>query len=82
MAEYTAIRISRETKERIEEMKPDGVAWHVVIDYLFKSYLASGPPESWVENLFVEQHILDKDADHDTESWVDDLFTGTPEEEE
>jgi hypothetical protein len=82
MAEYTAIRISRETKERIEEMKPDGVAWHVVIDYLFKSYLARGPPESWVKDLFVEQHILDKDADHDTESWVDDLFTGTPEEEE
>ena len=79
MAEYTAIRISRETKERIEEMKPDGVAWHVVIDYLFKSYLASGPPESWVEDLFVEQHILDHD---NTESWVDDLFTGTPEAEE
>jgi len=81
MAEYTAIRISRETKERIEEMKPDGVAWHVVIDYLFKSYLASGPPESWVENLFVEQHILDKNANHDNkESWVDDLFEGRADE--
>jgi len=65
MARYTAIRISQDTKEKIEEMKPDGVAWHVVIDYLFKSYLASGPPESWVEDLFVEQYILDKNANHD-----------------
>jgi len=81
MAEYTAIRISQDTKEKIEEMKPDGVAWHVVIDYLFKSYLASGPPESWVEDLFVEQYILDKNANHDNkESWVDDLFEGKPDE--
>jgi len=81
MAEYTAIRISQDTKDQIEQMKPDGVAWHVVIDYLFKSYLASGPPESWVEDLFVEQYILDKNANHDNnESWVDDLFEGKADE--
>jgi hypothetical protein len=57
MAKYTMVRISRDTKQKIEEMKPDGVAWHVVIDYLFESYLANDPnaaghPESWVHDLF------------------------------
>jgi len=38
-------------------MKPDGVAWQVVIDHLFESYLANDPnasgyPESWVDDLF------------------------------
>jgi hypothetical protein len=64
MAEYTAIRISRDTKEKIEEMKPEGVAWHVVIDHLIESYFANDP-----------------NASGNPESWVDDLFTGTPEED-
>ena len=57
MGKYTMVRISRDTKQKIEEMKPEGVAWHVVIDYLFESYLANDPnaaghPESWVHDLF------------------------------
>jgi len=64
MAEYSMIRITRSTKRKIEEMKPDGVAWHVVIDHLFESYIANDP-----------------NASGHPESWVDDLFTGTPEEE-
>jgi len=57
MAEYALVRIRRDTKDKIEEMKPDGVAWHVVIDHIFESYIANdsgvaGDPESWVDDLF------------------------------
>jgi hypothetical protein len=57
MAEYALVRIRRDTKDKIEEMKPDGVAWHVVIDHIFESYVANdrgaaGDPESWVDDLF------------------------------
>lgn len=57
MAEYAVIRIRRDTKDKIEEMKPQGVAMHVVIDHIFESYLANDPnatghPETWLDELF------------------------------
>jgi len=57
MAKYAVIRVRRATKDKLEEMKPDGVAWHVLIDYMFESMMAndpniSGEAESWVDDLF------------------------------
>jgi len=61
MAEYTMIRIRRDTKEQIEKMKPDGVAWHVMMDMLYKSYiednaeLVAEDSEAWLYELFGER---------------------------
>jgi len=57
MAKYAVIRVRRATKDKLEEMKPDGVAWHVLFDYMFESMMAKDPningePESWVDDLF------------------------------
>ena len=54
MPEYALVRIRRDTKEEIEEMKPDGVAWHVMMDVLYKSYIedmgdvVAEDPETWL----------------------------------
>jgi len=57
MPKYARIRVRNATKDKLEKMKPHGVAMHVLIDYMFESYLAndpnaSGHPESWVDDLF------------------------------
>ena len=58
MAETTLIAVKRGTKDAMEAYKPDGVAWHVFIDYIFYEFLdrleeedvADG--EEWLEELF------------------------------
>jgi hypothetical protein len=61
MPEYALVRIRRDTKQEIEEMKPDGVAWHVMMDVLYKSYIedmgdvVAEDPETWLHELFGER---------------------------
>jgi len=57
MPKYARIRVRDATKDKLEEMKPHGVAMHVLIDYMFESMMANDPningdPESWVDDLF------------------------------
>jgi len=58
MAEYALVRIRRDTKEDIEAWKPEGVAWHVIIDMLYKDYidnnqhLVAEEPPPWLDELF------------------------------
>jgi len=64
MAEFALVRIRRDTKEDIEAWKPDGVAWHVIIDMLYKDYIDNN------------QHLVAEDPP----AWLNELFGGRADE--
>jgi hypothetical protein len=60
MTDTTLIGVKRGTKDAMEAYKPEGVAWHVFIDFIFYEFLDHVEEydieqgDEWLEQLFNE----------------------------
>jgi hypothetical protein len=61
MAEITVVQVRQDTKEQLRKMKPDGMAWHLMMDVLYKSYiehnaeLVNEDSVAWLNELIGER---------------------------